>query len=292
MLPAGARAGRGWDFSRAAAFKGVSGQGHVPASPTGRKISRGPHRAAPDRPPAGGEAVGPTITWRSGVLVVLPEWRYPWWEGTGLPRVWGRPFPQVNQEHPHPGHRPPGPRALQGLPHLGRFGGAVKREKQQPLTRPIASRRRKHEARLPSPTSTCCRGCSATITLVSCPRAPPPFAAPTFAFRLPPALPRSAFRLPGTLRAVCFLCGPSSATFGAARSPPRRVARPSALPGVWRSPCAPLSQVTGKGRAASCQSPTWGWGSPCPFYPPVCHPGDIRHHQGEWLGAVPSRHEH
>ena len=90
---------------------------------------------------------------------------------------------------------------------------------------------------------------------------------------LPPALPRSAFCLPSTAWALRFLCGPSPAAFGAARSPPRRLARPSAPPGVWRSPSAPLAQITGKVRAAPCRGPTWGWGSPCPFYPPCVTPG-------------------
>lgn len=113
----------------------------------------------------------------------------------------------------------------------------------------------------------CCQGCSATITPASCPRAPLPFA-------LPP--PRSAFCLPGISRAVCFLCGPSPDAFSGphALPPPRRVARPSAPPGVWRRPSAPLTQILGKGRAAPHAGVPRGAGGPhCPLYPPRVTPG-------------------
>lgn len=211
--------------------------------------------------------------------------------GTGLPRVWGRPFPQVNQEHPHPGHRPSGTPSPGGCPPprpvcwrcpegeaaaaANEADGEQAREVRSPAALPDLH---------PPP------GISATPphTPVLCPRAPPPLAAPILVSGLPPALPpprRFAHPAPRGLFASSVVpapppSGPHTLPHGAVL--PHRLLR-----GFGAAPLLP-SQITGKGRAAPRQGPRWGWaGGSMSILSPVGHPRDIQRHQGEWLRAAP-----
>lgn len=108
MLPARAGAGRGWDFLRAAKFKGVPAPRSCTHIPTGCKISRGPHGAAPGPQPADREAVGPTITRRSGSQWRC-QWWYPWWEGQGFPVCGADPSLRLTRSTLTPAIAPRGP---------------------------------------------------------------------------------------------------------------------------------------------------------------------------------------
>jgi len=113
MLP-----GRARDSPGAAQFKGVSALRSGTRTPVGCKISRGPRGASPDPQPAGREAVGPTITWRSGSPRCCQS-------SVGGDGAQGRPFPRLPRSTLTPGDPEP---SWVSPPRW--FAGIVRREKR------------------------------------------------------------------------------------------------------------------------------------------------------------------